>query len=163
VLDASRYWLDARAADPGAQLVVCWLPGETRDAVDAWLQTLGAASPGRRLHARLPERLARALCVAAGVDPGAPGHALTRERRRALAIGLTEMALPLTGDRGFGHAEVTAGGVPLAELHLDTMASRIVPGLHLVGEICDVDGRIGGYNFQWAWASGYTAGVAVGR
>ena len=73
------------------------------------------------------------------------------------------MPLPVTGDRGFTHAEVTAGGVPLAEIQLATMASRIVPGLHLCGEICDVDGRIGGYNFQWAWASGYVAGVGVGR
>jgi hypothetical protein len=162
VLDVSRYYLDARADDPGAQLLVTWLPGETVESADAWLRTLGPASPGRRLHARLPERLARALCTAAGVDPSAPGHALTRERRRALAVTLVAQVLPVTGSRGFGHAEVTAGGVPLAELHLGTMASRRVPGLHVCGEVCDVDGRIGGYNFQWAWASGYTAGVAAG-
>jgi predicted Rossmann fold flavoprotein len=163
VLDASRYWIDARADDPGAVLTVGWLPDETLASIDAWLQELGAASPGRRLHARLPERLARALCVEAGVDPSAPGHGLTRERRRALATLLAEMPLPVTGDRGFTHAEVTAGGVPLTELQLATMASRVVPGLYLCGEICDVDGRIGGYNFQWAWASGYTAGVSLGR
>jgi predicted Rossmann fold flavoprotein len=163
VLDVSRYWIAARAAEPAARLTVGWLPGETRESVDAWLRELGAASPGRRLHARLPERLARALCMEAGVDPSAPGRCLTRERRRALAAVLVEMPLPVTGDRGFTHAEVTAGGVPLAEMRLATMASRIVPGLHLCGENCDVDGRIGGYNFQWAWASGYTAGVSVGR
>jgi predicted Rossmann fold flavoprotein len=163
VLDASRYWLEARAGDPEAWLAVNWLPGETLASVDAWLRDLGATSAGRRLHARLPERLARALCVAAGVDPSAPGHDLTRDRRRALAATLVEMPLPVTGDRGFTHAEVTAGGVPLAELQLATMASRIVPGLYLCGEICDVDGRLGGYNFQWAWASGYVTGVSVGR
>jgi predicted flavoprotein YhiN len=53
--------------------------------------------------------------------------------------------------------------VPLAELDLDTMESRLRPGLWLCGEICDVDGRLGGFNFQWAWASGYVAGVSVGR
>src|SRR6185295_11376577 len=147
-----------RAADPEARLVVCWLPDETRDSIDVWLRDLGQASPGRRLHARLPERLARTLCQEAGVDPSAPGHTLTRERRRALAGVLAEMPLAVSGDRGFTHAEATAGGVPLAEL-----ASRLVPGLHLCGELCDVDGRIGGYNFQWAWASGYVAGVSVRR
>jgi predicted Rossmann fold flavoprotein len=162
VLDTSRYWTAARADDPDAHLTVGWLPGETLESTDAWLREPGP-SAGRRLHARLPERLARALCVAAGVDPGAPRHELTRERRRALATVLVEMPLPVTGDRGFTHAEVTAGGVPLAEIRLQTMASRSVPGLHLCGEICDVDGRIGGFNFQWAWASGYVAGVSVGR
>jgi len=55
-----------------------------------------------------------------------------------------------------------AAGVPLAELRLETMESRVCRGLYLCGEICDVDGRIGGFNFQWAWASGYVAGVSVG-
>ena len=62
----------------------------------------------------------------------------------------------------WSRSPVTAGGVPLSELHLDTMASRACPGLSLCGEICDVDGRIGGFNFQWAWASGYVAGVSAG-
>ena len=163
VLDVSRYFLDARADDPGVQLVANWLPGETPASVDACLQTLGRATPGRRLQARLPERLARALCAEAGVDPSAPGATLTRERRRALAGVLTALALPITGDRGFTHAEVTAGGVPLGELRLETMESRVTPGLFVCGEVCDVDGRIGGYNFQWAWASGCVAGVGVAR
>jgi predicted flavoprotein YhiN len=58
-------------------------------------------------------------------------------------------------------AEATAGGVPLAEIRLDSMESRVCPGLHLAGELLDVDGRIGGFNFQWAWASGYVAGRAA--
>ena len=70
------------------------------------------------------------------------------------------MPLPVTGSRGFNYAEVTAGGVPLRELRLNTLESRICPGLYLCGEICDVDGRIGGFNFQWAWASGYVVGRA---
>jgi predicted flavoprotein YhiN len=73
------------------------------------------------------------------------------------------MRLPVIGDRGFDHAEVTAGGVPLAELRLETMESRRCPGLFLCGEICDVDGRIGGFNFQWAWSSGYVVGVSLAR
>jgi predicted flavoprotein YhiN len=69
----------------------------------------------------------------------------------------------VAGDRGFDFAEATAGGVPLTELRLDTMESRRVPGLYVVGELCDVDGRIGGFNFQWAWSSGHTAGRALAR
>ncbi len=162
VLDVSRHWLHARIDDPGARLVVSWLPGETVESIDRLLAMLGKTSPGRRLHElALPERLARALCVEAGVEPGAPGHALTRVQRRALATAVAGMVLPVTGDRGFTHAEATAGGVPLTELRLETMASRITPGLHVIGELCDVDGRIGGYNFQWAWSSGFVAGTAV--
>ena len=160
VLDVSRHWLAARA-DPAAQLVVSWLPGETPEGVDVLLRAPGASGAARRLHARLPERLVRALCAQAGVDPSAPAPATSRARRRALVGAVTGLVLPITGDRGFTHAEATAGGVPLGEVQLATMASRVCPGLHLCGEICDVDGRIGGYNFQWAWSSGYVAGVAV--
>jgi predicted flavoprotein YhiN len=73
------------------------------------------------------------------------------------------MRQPITGDRGFHYAEATAGGVPLAQLRTATLESRACPGLHLCGEICDVDGRLGGFNFQWAWASGYVAGVNAAR
>jgi hypothetical protein len=69
--------------------------------------------------------------------------------------------LEVTGDRGFTTAEATAGGVPLSEVRLDTMESRVCPGLHLAGEVLDVDGRIGGFNFQWAWATGFLAGTAA--
>lgn len=67
----------------------------------------------------------------------------------------------MAGDRGFTFAEATAGGVPLQEIQLKTMESRIRPGLHLCGEVLDVDGRLGGFNFQWAWASGFVAGTAA--
>jgi hypothetical protein len=161
-LDISRYWIDARFDDPGAALVVCWLPAFAREDLDAALRGLGPQTPGSLLESWLPNRLARVLCTLAGVDASRPGHRLTRQDRVALARAVLEMPLPVTGDRGFGYAEVTAGGVPLSEVRLETMASRRCPGLYLCGEICDVDGRIGGFNFQWAWASGYVAGVSVG-
>jgi hypothetical protein len=162
VLDMSRHWRAAITEDPGAQLVVEWVPALTPHEVDASLLAPGGAGAARRLHAHLPERLARALCEHAGVDGSAPAPALPRAARRALVEAVTALVLPVTGDRGFDYAEVTAGGVPLTEIRLETMASRPTPGLHLCGEICDVDGRIGGYNFQWAWASGYVAGVSAG-
>jgi predicted flavoprotein YhiN len=71
--------------------------------------------------------------------------------------------LPVEGARGWDFAEVTAGGVPLNEIDYRTMESRRVPGLHLIGEMLDCDGRIGGFNFQWAWATGYLAGRAAAR
>jgi hypothetical protein len=64
-------------------------------------------------------------------------------------------------DRGWNHAEVTAGGIPLEEINYRTMESKSVPGLYLIGEMLDCDGRIGGFNFQWAWATGYVAGRAA--
>lgn len=163
VLDMSRHWLAARETDPAVQLCVSWVPGLAAEEIGAQLHALGTASPGRWLHQHVPERLARALCMLAGVDPSAAAAQMSRTHRRQLIDTLTALPLPITGDRGFDHAEVTAGGVPLTELKLETMGSRACPGLHLCGEILDVDGRIGGYNFQWAWASGYVAGVSVGR
>jgi predicted Rossmann fold flavoprotein len=163
VLDMSRFWIDAVAGDPRAFLTVNWLPGETEASVDERIRDLGATSPGRFLARRLPLRIARALCEAAGVDPSAAGRRLARGERRSLVRAIVAMRLPVTGHRGFAHAEVTAGGVPLSELRLETMESRVRPGLFLCGEVCDVDGRIGGYNFQWAWSSGHVAGLGAAR
>jgi predicted Rossmann fold flavoprotein len=161
VLDVSRHLLDARFDDPDARLVVRWLPEHTAESLDASLRALGTGTVGGFLGDGLPDRLARALCVAAEVDPATPGHRLARGQRRALAVAAAEMTVPIESDRGYAFAEVTAGGVPLSELHLDTLRSRRCPGLSLCGEICDVDGRIGGFNFQWAWASGYAAGTSA--
>ncbi len=162
VLDSSRYLLAAQQEDPQATLVMNWWPGHASTELDQELQALGQSSVLKYLRPHLPERLVRALCAQAGVDAGSPGHQLTREQRKSLTRLITELPLPISGHRGWNVAEVTAGGVPLSELNLKTLESRICPGLYFCGEICDVDGRIGGYNFQWAWASGYVAGVAAG-
>jgi len=161
VLDVSRYYFDARVDDPEAALVINWWPGKTTEQLDAELQSLRQISVARYLHAALPQSLARALCQQADIEPSTLGNNLTRIQRLTLVRAVTQMPLPITGDRGYNFAEATAGGVPLSELHLDRMESRCCPGLYLCGEICDVDGRIGGFNFQWAWASGYVAGVSV--
>ena len=88
---------------------------------------------------------------------------LTREDRRRLAHALVATPIEVEDSRGYAHAEVTAGGVPLDEIDTATMESRRRPGLYLVGEILDVDGRLGGFNFQWAWSSGWVAGQALAR
>jgi predicted Rossmann fold flavoprotein len=158
-LDISRYWLDARQDDDGAQLSIDWAPGRREEQVRAELERKGAV--GRLLSSFLPDRLADALCREAGVDPGISFERLARDGRSKLVGTVCAYRLPATGDRGFTHAEVTAGGIPLAQVNLKTMESRVCPGLFLVGEILDVDGRIGGFNFQWAWSSGFVAGTAV--
>lgn len=167
VLDASRHWVLARARGDEVELRMSVFPGETAEQVDARLRTLAAERPraslGRLLAAHLPERLADALLHTAGVDPATPSAQLARDARRRLVHVLTELSLPVEGSRGWDHAEVTAGGVPLAEVDYRTMASRKAAGLYLAGEILDCEGRIGGFNFQWAWATGYLAGRAAVR
>jgi len=161
-MDISRHWQRAVLDDPGAHLVVRWLPDETPETLDAALRDLGGSTVGRFLGSRVPARLATALCAEAAVDPATTGHVLTRPQRRALVRAVLDTPLPVTGPRGWNFAEATAGGVPLSEVHLKHMASRRAPGLYLCGEMLDVDGRIGGYNFQWAWSSGFVAGSAAG-
>jgi predicted Rossmann fold flavoprotein len=160
ILDVSRHWLVARHRDPAAALTINWLPGATTDEVDRELVAGRRRGALAVLRDRLADRLARALCTAAAA--AATGD-LARDARRRLASLVTATPLPLTGDRGFTVAEATAGGVPLAEVRLETMESRVCPGLYLAGEVLDVDGRIGGFNFQWAWASGFVAGQAAAR
>jgi len=163
VLDMSRYFIDARYEDFGAALTINWLPDKTMEQVDNEILAAGRIALLKMLSGDLPERLIRALCTEAHLEAGMPADQLTRDKRKALAKLLTQTPLPITGNRGFTYAEVTAGGVPLMEIRLETMESRFCPGLYLCGEICDVDGRIGGYNFQWAWSSGYLAGISVGN
>lgn len=162
VLDISGPYLRAKSVDPETALYLNWLPGEQPQTVEASLLSEarhGRGTVARHLSKRLPHRLAEAICRHVGIEPDLRLSELQRGHRRLLASALTTMAVPVIGDRGFRHAEVTAGGVPLAELHLEMMESRVCPGLHLCGEMCDVDGRIGGYNFQWAWSSGFVAGT----
>jgi len=158
VLDISRHWIAARRAGAEASLWVNWLPETPRQSLEEELLGLGAKSVGGWLQLRFPDRLGEALCGLASVDPAETGARLPREGRKALVRALADLRLPVSGDRGYNFAEATAGGVPLSELVLSTLESRRCPGLHLCGEICDVDGRIGGFNFQWAWSSGAVAG-----
>lgn len=166
ILDISRHWSLARFDDPGAKLELSFLPPTTPDALDAQMMATSVAAPRETLasftRTRLPERLMRTLAALANVDPATTFRQLSRDARKRLVRTLGAYVVEPTGDRGFPHAEVTAGGVPLAEVRLESMESRRMPGLFLCGEILDVDGRIGGFNFQWAWASGWVAGRSAG-
>lgn len=165
VMDASRVWTLARQEGAEAALYGNFLPGETQDHARSWLLEEAARQPRRSLlkalAERIPERLAGALCRHAGCDPHKSLALLRREKREHLLQALTRFQFPVQCDRGWNYAEVTAGGVPLEEINFRTMESKLVSGLYLVGEILDCDGRIGGFNFQWAWATGYLAGRAA--
>ena len=156
VLDISRYYLAALVDDPKTQLTANWV-GVSSAEFEQALLSLGKKQPITLLRQHLPERMARALLAQANID----GGQMTRQQRKQLVALATRCPLPITGNRGYNYAEVTAGGVPLAEINLKTMQSRLCPNLYFAGEICDVDGRIGGFNFQWAWASGYVAGTSL--
>ena len=124
-----------------------------------------AGTPRRSLTKTLaqlvPERFAEAFCLHIESDPQKAIAQLPRKDRDRLIEALTKFRLPVQQDRGWNYAEVTAGGVPLEEINFRTMESKLVPDLYLIGEILDCDGRIGGLNFQWAWATGFLAGRAV--
>ena len=110
------------------------------------------------LRSHLPRRLADNLLEENGLA-GLKTAQLSGKQRKHLLRDLTEYLLVPTGHLGYKKAEVTGGGIPLEEIHPATMESRIAPGIFLCGEILDVFGRIGGFNFYWAWVSGRLAGI----
>jgi predicted Rossmann fold flavoprotein len=122
-----------------------------------------SASAGKKqlagvLAADLPRRLAEVLLVHAGLPADRTVAALSRNERSRLVAAVKHLRLPVTGTLGFNKAEVTAGGVALEEVDSRTMQSKLVPGLFIAGEVLDLDGPIGGYNFQAAWSTGWLAG-----
>jgi predicted flavoprotein YhiN len=99
----------------------------------------------------------------AGIEAVTTLSHLKRENRRRVIHRLLETPLAVRDSRGYNYAEVTAGGIPLNEIDPSTMESRLRRGLYLIGEMLDVDGRIGGFNFQWAWSSAWVAASAIAR
>jgi len=164
-LNASRHWLRAQVDRRAAAMTLNFRPGMRFDHVDADWQQRAGANPRISVHntlaAMLPASVAAALLRATAIDGRVALAHLPRDDRRRLTRALVEFPLPVIGSRGYTYAEATAGGVALTEIDAGTMASRICPGLSCVGEILDVDGRIGGFNFQWAWSSGFVAGRAL--
>lgn len=161
VLDISHVLVRSRAADgtPG-RIRVKWTALDDRQWEVA-LKPHGARTVVGALRAEMPERLASILVEIAKVDPARTLAELRREERLRLIETLVRGVLPWTGDEGYRKAEVTGGGVSLAEIDPRTMESRRHPGLHLCGEMLDAFGPIGGYNFLWAWATGRAAGMGA--
>ena len=162
VLDVSHVVVRSRAEQdaPLAQLSVRWAPLND----DAWSQRLtprGARTVAGVVRAELPDRLADMLIKAARVPSDRMLSELTREERMRLVDMLVRGPLPWTSDEGYKKAEVTGGGVSLAEVDPRTLQSRLHKGLFLCGEVLDAFGPIGGYNFLWAWATGRAAGIGA--
>jgi predicted Rossmann fold flavoprotein len=132
---------------------------------DAWTRELAAARAlvTTAVARHVPQRLADALAAEAGVPSARTCAQLRRDERQALVTALTAYDLPWTGHEGYRPAEVTGGGVALDEVHRRTLESVRAPGLHFCGEVLDAFGPIGGHNFQWAWSTGRTAGLAAAR
>ena len=129
-------------------------------------QTRGLFAQGERalggaLATRLPRALVDNLLRTAGLDPTVKVKQVDTRSHGQLHLALTQMDLGLAGTDGYAKAEVTAGGVLLGELDRRTLESRRLPGLHCCGEVVNVTGRLGGFNFQWAWSSGYAAGIGA--
>ena len=163
-LDLSRHWLRA-AGD--RRVAASFAPQERAESFRAaWVDAARQAperTVRRHLARWLPERLGERLAQEAGVDPNARVNQVERPRREALIARVIERDLGVIGTLGYEKAEVTAGGVRLPEVDPSTLESRKSPGLFLCGEILDVEGRLGGFNFQWAWSSGTVAGEASAR
>jgi hypothetical protein len=151
ILQASSYW------QHGEPVAIDFLP----DAAPGWLIEAKRAQPRASLRRvlPLPDRLAAALAERRrfeGELGNCPDKAL-----RAAEEALRDWRFLPTGSEGFAKAEVTAGGIDTAGLSSQTMEARKVPGLYAIGEAVDVTGWLGGYNFQWAWASGHAAAQAL--
>ena len=158
ILQISSYW------QPGDDLRLDLLPG--RDALDL-LQQLQRERPAAELKTvlgdLLPKRFAQRLCEVwlPQLKPQRPMKQFNLPELKQAAAQLQAWPLVASGTEGYRTAEVTLGGVDTDELSSSTMQSKKVAGLYFIGEVVDVTGWLGGYNFQWAWASGHAAGNAV--
>lgn len=153
ILQVSSYW---RHGDP---IIVDLVP----DRGEGWLREAKRATPragvGKLLAGALPQRLADALAEMLGLRGELAN--LSDAKLAAAEQALAAWRFVPNGSEGFAKAEVTVGGVSTADLSSQTLESRKVPGLYVIGEAVDVTGWLGGYNFQWAWASGWAAAQAL--
>jgi len=164
ILDVSRV-VSGHARPQTLQLEIDLLPGMKDTALDEFLRGESLASGKKQLAVVLTSHLPRRVCdtvlALAGLAPDRKAAALSKPDRGRLVEGIKRLRLGVTGTLGFGRAEVTAGGVALDEVDSRTMQSKKVPGLWIAGELLDLDGPIGGYNFQAAFSTGWLAGGSV--
>lgn len=160
-------WAARDLAERGyrAELKLNWLPGLEDDALRERLQAVKAEHPRRAASGDppvdLPARLWERLAAAAGVEEGRRWADVSRRELAGLVEQLRHGHYAISGKGVFKEEFVTCGGVPLDEVNFKTMESRVCPGLYLAGEILDIDGLTGGFNFQSAWTTGWLAGRAM--
>ena len=157
ILQISSYW------KRGDALHIDFLPDHGPNNDGSWLLAAKRARPRSTLRKQLGEHLPDRLAVRLSELLGAERElgAMTDRDLAAAQARLADWRFTPNGSEGFAKAEVTAGGISTADLSSQTMATRRVPGLYAIGEAVDVTGWLGGYNFQWAWASGWAAGQVV--
>ena len=153
ILQVSSYWRH------GDAVRIDFLP----DLDTGWLIEAKRARPRSAVRKVLAERLPERLAQTLGSQLGADGElgAMTDKALAAMEARLADWCFIPNGSEGFAKAEVTAGGISTAGLSSKTMEAQTVPGLYAIGEAVDVTGWLGGYNFQWAWASAKAAGLAL--
>ena len=149
------------------ELRIDWTAGSGEASVKSILDRERRQHGARKVTSRspatgVPRRLWERLCAAAGVEEGAIWSGLTREQERALSGQLRDGRFQVKGKSLNKEEFVTCGGVRLQDVNLKTMESRLVPGLFFAGEVLDIDGITGGFNFQAAWTTGRIAGEAIG-
>ncbi|MFA7000873.1 MAG: NAD(P)/FAD-dependent oxidoreductase [Candidatus Omnitrophota bacterium] len=161
VLDISCHWPAAHAL--GRPVSACFLPEISEEEFRGRLARATEDNSGKSIKnyllAHFPERLALTLLKKTGVEAGTVLNQLKKTEREKVLETLYRYPLPVSATAGYSKAEVTAGGVSLEEVDPHTLESKKAPGLFFAGEMLDVDGRLGGFNFQWAWSSA----VAVAR
>ncbi len=154
ILQISSYWRE------GQEIVTDMAPGQD---IFAFLKAARTEHPKSALHTVLAWKLPKSLAVLVAETHGAPGNMADQSDKtlKAAAEAVNAWRIKPVGSEGYRTAEVTLGGIDTKSLDQKTMAARGVPGLYFIGEVVDVTGWLGGYNFQWAWASGFVAGQAV--
>lgn len=164
VLDVSKA-VSGHAAPASLILELDLLPDMKEPVFEEFLRTESLASGKKQLVSVLathwPRRLCDFLMTSAGLPVERKAAALSKTDRVKLVQAVKHLGLPVTGTLGFKKAEVTAGGIVLEEVDSRTMQSKVVPGLYIAGEVLDLDGPIGGYNFQAAFSTGWLAGSSV--
>ena len=166
ILQLSRF--AAKALDQGeeVQLRLDFLPGVTRAQLIELLKKRINQNPAKSTEeimiGLLNHKLSYVIINEAGIDPYKKAELLSEQELNKIMNNIKQFSMRIQATNSFEQAQVCAGGVSTKEIHEDTLESRLVKGLYLIGELVDVDGTCGGYNLQWAWSSGYIAGASAG-
>ena len=168
IFQLSRYATKALKKDKKVHIILDFLPNLTLEETVALFE--------KRLHkieqkkticecfvGLFNRKLAEVLIKEAGISLGDSPKKLTYEQIVSLAELAKGLHVDITGSKSFDQAQVCAGGVDTEEICAETMESKIVPGIYFAGELVDIDGMCGGYNLQWAWSSGYVAGLHAAK
>lgn len=167
IMQVSRYAVEALENGQKVMVQINFQPGFTKNSwlayVDKQLEWNGYKSMEDFLLGMMNKKLIPVLCKRAGIHNRKTAWELKDKEWKRLADAILSFTVPIIGFNGFEEAQVCMGGVDTNEIDISTMESKLCKNLYLIGELLDVDGTCGGYNLQFAWSSGYLAGVACGE